>query len=78
MDIGQIEQLANRLLAGERRLGFGDFAELAIVAFDGVGGVNQAPDFCGVVEEGGQLFPVIFPGPHGDRVLVTPFLTQFD
>jgi hypothetical protein len=51
--IGQVKQFANSLPTGERRLVFGDFAQLAIIAFDGVGGVNQAPDFCGVVEEGG-------------------------
>jgi hypothetical protein len=52
IDIGQIQHLADCLSAGERRLVFSDFAELAVVAFDGVGGVNQAPDFGRIVEEG--------------------------
>jgi hypothetical protein len=49
VDIGQIKQFANSLLARERRLVFGDFPQLAVIAFDGVSGVNQAPDFCDLV-----------------------------
>ena len=42
--VGQVQQLANGLLRGERSLVFGHFTELAVVAFNGVVGVNQAPD----------------------------------
>ena len=45
MDVGQVKQLSNGLHGGERSFVFDNFTELAIVAFDGVGGVNHPPDF---------------------------------
>ena len=55
MEAHRVVDVEDGQAEGTRKLavGLGDFAELAVVAFDGVGGVNQAPDFCGVVEGGG-------------------------
>jgi hypothetical protein len=38
-----------------------------VVAFDDVGGVNYPPDLQGVLEEGGNLRPVVPPGPVSDE-----------
>ncbi len=38
------DQLGGGLVGRERSLGFDDFAYLAINGFDGVGGVDDAPD----------------------------------
>ena len=66
----------DRTLCGEQRLGFGHLADLAVVALDGVGGVDEATDFRGELEHGRQVFPVVFPTAHGDGVAVAPSLSQ--
>jgi len=55
---------------------FGDLAQLAVVGFDGVVGVNQPPDFGWNLEEGRQILPMGFLGSHGEWVFVVPFLTE--
>ena len=68
----QEEQLAGGFLGRERRFGFQDLAQLAMIALDGIGGVDQPTDGGGVVKHGCQVVPIGFPGTcrHG-IVLVT-------
>lgn len=52
-------------------------AHLAILAFNGVGGVDNAADLFRIVEEGCQAFPVVLPGvggyyPLGSRFNASP------
>ena len=47
-----------------------------MIAFHGIGGVDQSPDFLGIVEKGSQALPVVFPGTYRHGVLVAPYLTQ--
>ncbi len=56
--IGQEKQLAYCLVNRERATGFGDFAKLAVAAFDRIGRVEQAVDIRRVVEEGCRVFPL--------------------
>ena len=64
------------LRGGKNAFGFGDFAQLTMVAFHRVGGIDQATDFGWKSEEGGQIFPVVFPGADGNRIFVTPLFSQ--
>lgn len=74
--MSQEEQLASCLGSGKSTLGFGDLSQLAMIALHRVGGIDQAPDFCGVSEKGSQIFPVILPGANGDGIFVTPFFVE--
>ena len=78
MDVGQVKQLSNGLNGGKRSFVLDNFTELAIVAFDGVGGVNHAPDFTWKVKKSREFFPVVFPGPDGTGILAAPQLIQFE
>ena len=49
-----------------------DLAELADVAFNDIGGVNQAPDLSWIIEKSGKFFSVVFPGAHGASIFVVP------
>ncbi len=45
--------------------GLGHFADLAVVAFDGVGIIDQAADGRWVVKVGGQILPIVLLGSDG-------------
>ena len=47
-----------------------------MVAFDGVIGVNQAPDLRREIKVGGKFSPVILPGTHSHGIFVIPLLCQ--
>ena len=61
ISVSQEKQFTSRFGGRENAFGFGDFAQLAMVAFDGIGGVDQAPDLSGISEEGRQVLPVVLP-----------------
>jgi hypothetical protein len=50
--MGEPEDLAHGFRLGEQGLGLGHFAELAVVGFDRIGGIDQPSDFGRVVEKG--------------------------
>lgn len=75
---GQIEQLARRLGCGKGPLGLDDLAQLAVVALNRVGCVNQVANLGREVEKDGQFGPVVFPGTHRNGILLTPLLTQLE
>ena len=49
---GQVQHLQQAVVRGKNRLGFGHLPELAIKALNGVGGIDQPPDFLGELEIG--------------------------
>ena len=72
MDVSQVKYFSNRLNGWERSLVFDDFSELAIVTFDGVGGVNHPANFAWKVKECGEFFPIFFPGADSAGILTAP------
>ena len=72
----QEKQFTRRFGGGKNAFRFGDFAQLTMVAFQRVGGVDQATDLRGISEEGRQILPVVFPGTDGDRIFVSPFVSE--
>src|SRR5512147_1070842 len=59
LSMRQEKQLASCLRAGKSTFGFGDLAQLAMVAFYRVGGIDQTSDLSGVSEKvarSSQLF----------------------
>ena len=54
----KIKQFQQRLVVGENGLAFGHLAELAVVAFNHIGGVNQLADFGRILEKGDNFVPV--------------------
>ncbi len=75
--MGQEEQFASGFRGGENALGFGDLAELAMIAFHRVGGIDQATDLGGIREAGCQILPVILPGANRHRIFAIPFFSEF-
>ena len=73
--VGQEKQFTNCFGRWENAFGFGDFAQLAMVAFHRVSGVDQATYLGRISEEGGQIFSVVLPGANGDR---TDFWQKID
>ena len=69
---GQEEQLTSGFGIGETTFGLDNLAQLAVIAFDCVGGVDQPADLGGVIKEGRQVGPVVLPGAHGQSVLASP------
>ena len=63
LGVHEIQQLSRGLVCGKRRLGLGDFAQLAMIALHSIGGVDQSPDFLGIVEKGSQALPMGSPRP---------------
>ena len=51
--IGKEQQFAGRFGGWENALGFGDFSQLAVIAFHRIGGVDQATDLSGIRKIGG-------------------------
>ena len=49
---GQIQQLSDRLWGWKGTLGLGHFAQLTMIALDGIGGIDQPSDLVWVVEKG--------------------------
>ena len=42
--------------------GLDHLAQLPVVSLDRIGGIDQAADLFGELEEGGQLIPIVLPG----------------
>lgn len=76
--LGQIEQFAHRFGCREDRLVLGHLAQLAMVSFNGIVGIDQPANLAREVEEGREFSPVVFPGTNGGRIFVTPFLGQLE
>ena len=70
--IGQKKQFASGFGRRENTFGFGDFAQLAVIAFHRIGGVDQAPDGGRIVEHRRQVIPVGFPGTDCYGILLAP------
>ena len=63
LPVDQEQELPSSLWGGKRTFGFCDLAQLAMVAFHRVRGVDQPSDLRRIGEEGGQVFPVGLPHP---------------
>ena len=75
---GQEKQLADGLAVWESSFGFDHFANLAVVAFNGIGGIDQAADIRRIVKVGSQVFPIVFPGTDGHGILAAPLIAELD
>ena len=53
------QQLEERIVGREYSPCLSDLPQLPVEALYGIGCVNQAPHLIGVLEEGGQLIPVV-------------------
>ena len=69
----KIKHFQQRPVVGENGLAFGHLAELAFVAFNHIGGVNQLADFRRILEKGGDFAPVAPPGLNDQRIPGTPY-----
>ena len=49
-----------------------------MITFDGIGGVDQPPDFFGELKKGCQLFPVVLPGFDCGPIFPAPFFFQIE
>lgn len=45
----QVQHFQQTVIGGENRLGPGHLAKLAVEALNGVGGIDQPPDFLGIL-----------------------------
>src|SRR5262249_23281108 len=57
--MSQIEGFADAVVGGKDRLVPGGFAQLAVVALNGIVGVDHTPDLEREIEEGRQIVPVV-------------------
>jgi hypothetical protein len=62
----QVEQFTDGLLGGKRAFVLDNLAQLAMVAFNRVGCINQAADFLRELKEGCQVVPAQNPASNRD------------
>lgn len=72
----QIENLHQGVVGNEGAFCLCHFAQLAVEIPDGVGGVNQRPDFGRIFEHGGKLRPVDPPALDAKGIFAAPFGLQ--
>ena len=72
----EIKHFEQRLVVGENGLALSHFAELAVVAFNHIGGINQFADFRRILEKGGNFAPVAPPGLNDQRIPGTPYFFE--
>ena len=65
-----------QVICRENRFGPGYFAKLAVKALNGIGGINQPPDFLRNLETGAQIRPVVLPGGRNLRVFLCLLYTS--
>lgn len=73
---GQIQHLEQAVIGGEYGFGFRHLPELAVEAFNSIGGVDQLPDLLGILEIGAEIGPVLPPGLGDLRVFPVPALRE--
>ena len=71
---GQIQHFQQTVIGGKDGFGLGHLAQLAVKSLNGVGGVDQAPYFLGILEVGAEIGPVGSPGLRDFRVFLVPAL----
>ena len=59
---GQIQHFQQAVIGGKDGLGLGHLTKLAVKALNGVGGIDQSPDFLRILEISAEIGPVIPPG----------------
>jgi hypothetical protein len=72
----QVQNFQRGLLVGEVASVADGLAEPGVQALDGVGGVHDGAQLDGVVEEGHELSPGLFPGVDHRRVAIAPGLGE--
>ena len=72
-----INDLPDRVVSWENRLGFGEFPHHSMVAFDGIRRIYYLPNFLRIFEKYGQFSPVFIPGFQDIRVFLIPLLSEF-
>lgn len=56
---GHIDKLVKRVVCRKDALGLGDFADLAVVALYGIGGVDDHTEGCGILKIATQQLPFV-------------------
>ena len=69
---GQIQHFQQTVIGGEDGLGLGYLAKLAVKALNGVGGIDQPPDFLKILEISAEIGPVIPPGTGNLGIFLVP------
>ena len=73
---GQIQHFQQAVIGWKDRFGLGHLAQLAVKAFNGVGGIDQPPYLLGILEVGTQIGPVIPPRLGNFGVFLVPPLPK--
>lgn len=69
---GQVQHFQQTAIGGENRLGLGHLAKLAVKALNDVGGIDQPPDFLGILEISTEIGPVVPPGAGNLGIFLVP------
>ena len=74
--VSEINQFFKGGVIREHALVFCHFPYLAVIALDGIGGINHASYIRCKLEVFGKLFPVVLPRLDDDRIFLAPFFIQ--
>ena len=72
----EIEHFEQRLIVGKNGLAFGHLAQLPVIVFNHIRGVNQFAGFRRILEKGGDFAPVAPPGLNDQRILDAPYFLK--
>lgn len=73
---GQIQHFQQTVIGWEDGLGFNYLAQLTDKALNGVGDINQPPDFMGILEISAEVGPIIPPGAGNLGIFLAPALSK--
>src|SRR3954471_14241958 len=76
LDDREVDEFGGGLFVGEVPAGLDRFADLAVQALDGVGGVDGAAQLVGQAQKRDHVVPRRAPGPDGRRVVLSPVAVE--
>ena len=74
---GKIEHFFQCSVAGKYTFCFRHLSVLAVEPLYDIRGIHDAPDIIGELEEGADVFPVVFPVADRIGIFLSPFLFDF-